>query len=107
TGTSIDTYFGLAFERLCQRNIATILATLEVEPQELLGYGPYFRQPPRGTTRGTREGLQIDILLRRRGDVLTLLECKFSAAPIGAGVISEVERKIDLLRAPRRFTVER
>lgn len=108
TAASIESYFGLAFERLCMRNLDGILAALNVAHHELMGWGPFFRQPPRGARkRAPEEGLQIDLLLRRRGDVLTLIECKFHSDPVGMGVIAEVERKIRLLRAPRRFTIER
>jgi hypothetical protein len=106
TSSSIETYLGLAFERFCMRNIETLLRSLAISPHELLGYGPFFRQPPR-RRRGPKEGLQIDILIRRRGDVLTLVECKFTSSPVDTGVIREVERKLEFLGAPRRFTVER
>ncbi len=43
----------------------------------------------------------------KTGQILTLFECKYSTKPIGKTVISEVERKIRFLKAPRNFTVER
>lgn len=33
-------------------------------------------------------------LLRRRGQVLTLIECKFSQNPIGLSVVQDVQRKV-------------
>jgi hypothetical protein len=53
------------------------------------------------------EGLQIDLLVRPKGQVLTLIECKFTAEPIGVSVIDEVARKIRFLKAPSQYTVER
>ena len=57
--------------------------------------------------KNKEEGLQIDILLHRKGQILTLFECKYSTRPIGTTVISEVERKIKFIKASRNFTVER
>lgn len=106
TASSVESYFGLAFERLCMRNIESLLKSLAISAHETLGYGPFFRQPPR-KGRAPAEGLQVDILIRRRGDVLTLVECKFTSSPVDTSVIREVERKVALLGAPRRYTVER
>lgn len=104
TASSLESYFGLAFERLCMKNIEALLTGLGIAPHETLGYGPFFRQRAR---KSTAEGVQIDILIRRRGDVLTLVECKFTSSAVDTSVIREVERKVALLAAPRRFTVER
>ena len=102
---SFDSWCGLAFEQLCMKNLPSILAHLGIDPSNVVDYGPFFRQPTRNKPQ--RDGLQIDILVHRRGDVLTLIECKFRTQPVGVSVIDEVERKIKLLKAPRRFTVER
>lgn len=111
TGSSLETYFGLAFERLCFKNLPNLLDHLDIPRHEVLSYGPFFRQPARssrGRSRGGEgEGLQIDAVICRRGQVLTILECKFRSNVVGIEVASEVERKIKLLRAPRKFTVER
>jgi len=55
----------------------------------------------------TGGGLQIDLLVRRRGQVLTLVECKFSSRPIGPAVVEQVKRKEALLKAPSSHTLER
>ena len=109
TSSSFATYFGYAFERLCFKNIDQIIHHLDIEPHQILGYGPFFRQHARKqkNKRKTQEGFQIDLLIHRRGQVLTLVECKFSEHPIGMSVIDEVERKIALLAAPKKFTIER
>ncbi|MDP6354207.1 MAG: ATP-binding protein [Planctomycetota bacterium] len=103
---SFEPYCGLAFERLCMKNLPSILARLNIGLHQVVGYGPFFRQPGRKSRRRT-EGLQIDILVQRKGDVLTLIECKFRSRPIGVSVIREVEQKIKLLKAPSRFSIER
>ena len=76
---------------------------------QIINFGSFFRQRGRGKNKekNKEEGLQIDILLHRKGQILTLFECKYLSKPIGTTVISEVERKIRFLKAPRSFTVER
>ena len=104
-GNSFDAYCGLAFERLCMRNLPAILNCLGVGLHQVLGYGPFFRQPPR---KGREDrGTQIDILVRRKGHVITVVECKFRAQPTGVSVIPETEEKIKLLRVPRHCSVEK
>ena len=105
TRNGIDTYFGLAFERLCMKNIMRIFESIGIEDYQILGFGPFFRQ--RSRKDPDEWGLQIDVLVRRRGDVLTLIECKFSKNPIGTSVINEVKEKIAFLRAPKRCSIER
>ncbi len=101
----LDAYFGLCFERLCMKNLPQIFGRLDLDFRRVTGFGPFFRQRRR---RGKRdEGLQIDLLVRRKGQVLTLIECKFTAEPIGMSVIDEVARKIRFLKAPSQYTVER
>ena len=72
---------------------------------QIIGFGPFFRQRQRSRPRN--EGLQIDILVHKKGQVLTLIECKYSTRTIRRSIIPEIERKIKFLKAPRRFTVEK
>ncbi|MCP4601798.1 MAG: ATP-binding protein [Proteobacteria bacterium] len=105
TASSFSNYCGLAFERMCLKNFDRILAKLEIPLHSVMGVGPYFRQPPRGGKPD--QGLQIDILLRRKGQVLTIFECKFSSRPVGLSVVEEVKRKEKLLNAKRSYSIER
>jgi len=102
-GRSYDTWCGLAFEKLCMKNMDSILANLGIDSH--LGFGPFFRQTSR--KGAPEEGLQIDILVHRAGHVLTLIECKFRTQPVGISVVEEVERKVKYLKPPRHYTVER
>jgi len=104
-GRSFDSWCGLAFEQLCMKNLPAILSHLGIGLDQVVGFGPFFRQPPR--TRHSGQGIQIDILVHRHGQVLTLVECKFRSQPVGVSVIREVDRKIQLLKAPRRYSIER
>ena len=101
----LDAYFGPCFEQLCMKNIPRIFASCGIDFHQVLGFGPFFRQ--RSRKDPTNKGLQIDLLVRRKGRVLTLVECKFSSRPVGISVIDEVERKIRFLRPPSNHTIER
>ncbi len=105
TETSLDIYFGLAFEQFCMKNLTNLLAHTGINLDKIIGYGPFFRQP--GRKKRKSEGLQIDILLHRRGHILTVIECKFQTNPVGLSVIRDVEKKISLLRPGRIYTVEK
>lgn len=104
-GKSIDTYFGLAFERLCMKNLPGLLSAVGIQLNEVLGYGPFFRQPARKSPNDA--GLQIDILVHRQGHILTIIECKFQTTPVGLSVVQEVERKLALLKPGKIYTVEK
>jgi uncharacterized protein len=83
---------GKAFEQLCighARRLAEILGFAGID----FACGPYFRAPSR-----EEPGLQIDLLFQRADNVLTLCEMKCSVAPIGMGVVNEVEQKAALLQ---------
>jgi len=105
TGKSMEIYFGLAFERFCIKNISGLLSGAGIALNEILGYGPFFRQP--GRKGQSDAGLQIDILVHRRGHILSVFECKFQTSPVGMAVIQEVERKVALLRPKRFYTIEK
>lgn len=109
-GRSFDTWCGLGFEQLCMKNLPVVLGNLGIPLESVLDYGPFFRQGPRGGTESAgklAKGLQIDLALRRKGGILTLIECKFRTRPVGLSVVREMERKIAALAAPRNTTVER
>jgi uncharacterized protein len=101
---SFDAYCGLAFERLCLKNLSSILDSLHIPLEHVKGYGPFFRQSAR---THVEEGIQIDLLIERKGRVLTLLECKYRINPIGMSVITDIERKLRLLKAPQTYSIER
>ncbi|ETR66701.1 MAG: phage related ATPase [Candidatus Magnetoglobus multicellularis str. Araruama] len=104
-GQSINSYLGLVFEKFCMKNLSNILKNIGVDIHQVIDYGPFFRQKKR--TNPHDEGIQIDILVSKKGQILTLIECKFQSNPIGISVISEVQRKIQLLKAPKSYSIER
>lgn len=104
---SFENYCGLAFEKLCLKNISSVLANLEIPLHQVKRYGPFFRQAPRNKKRNKTAGLQIDILIERTGHILTLVECKFSSSPVGVSVIKEMDQKIALLKAGKTYSIEK
>ena len=104
-GQSLNSYFGLAFEKLCMKNLQNIFKNIGYDIYQIIGFGPFFRQRKRNESHD--EGLQIDILVHKKGQGLTLIECKYSTTPISTSIIPEIERKIKFLKAPRHFTIER
>ena len=105
SGQSLNSFFGLVFEKFCMKNLSNIFKHMGVDIHQVVDYGPFFRQKNR--TKSLDEGLQIDILVRKKGQMLTLIECKFQSNPIGTSVISDVQRKIQLLKAPKSYSIER
>jgi AAA+ ATPase superfamily predicted ATPase len=99
--SSINQYYGYAFERLVEDGILDVLKGLNLQLADVKEMGPYFRQK-----RSTLPGLQIDWLIVRRDNVWNLVEIKYTASPVGLKVISEVTQKINRLVPPERVTIE-
>lgn len=104
--SGLASYFGRAFERLCLKNVTPLLENLGTALHHIKGFGPFFRQGARGPGK-KKPGVQIDMLIEKKGHILTLVECKYSPDPIGLTVIPDVKRKIDVLGAPRHYTLEK
>ncbi|MFZ4404625.1 MAG: AAA family ATPase [Pseudobdellovibrionaceae bacterium] len=104
-GSKLPTYMGFSFEKLCLKNIHQILQALEIELGELSYCGPYFRQGAR--SEKSKPGVQIDIMLIRKRNILTLIECKFMQSPVDIQIIKDFEKKISALKAPKRFSIEK
>ena len=91
-------WMGRAFELVCMRHSDLIARQIGFAAVDY-DVGPWFRSP-----RGGVEGVQIDLAYDRTDGVITLCEMKRQAAPLGRSVITEVERKSNILRQvfPRR-----
>ena len=87
------------------KNLPGLLSAVAIPLNEILGYGPFFRQPARKSPNDG--GLQIDILVHRQGHILTMIECKFLTTPVGLSVVQEVEKKLALLKPNKTYTVEK
>lgn len=100
--SSIEQYYGFAFERLCEDAFGNILEGIHLELADIVNMGPYFQ---RGFENG--RGFQIDNLIMRRDNVWTVVEYKYTKKPVGMQVVDEVSKKIERLSAPRRISVEK
>jgi len=103
-GKSFSNYLGLTFELFCKKNISQVLKYLNIEPTSVIEIGPYFKQ---GSRLREENGVQIDLCLKRKGHILTIIECKFSEKKVGVEIISEIEEKIKNMKIPHSFSVEK
>lgn len=115
-GPHLAHFFGLGFEQFCFKNVNKLLEGLQIDPSEVRQIGPYFRQAKRSLKKKeqngeTTSGTQIDLLLVRDLNVLTLIECKLTQDPVGLSVAREVQLKIDRLgieaHGEKRHSVEK
>lgn len=95
TAESWNTFLGLGFELFVRRNLDALLDALGAE-QLIENAASYWH----GRTQ-KREGVQIDLVIERADEVSNLVACKWSRKPIGADVIAELERKLDLYPNPK------
>lgn len=91
---------GLAFEHLCRQHSRRIA--------ERLGFGAVnFEAGSWFSKSADGAGAQIDLLFLRADRVATVCEIRFQAAKIGKGIVREIDQKVQTLRVPRGYTVER
>lgn len=95
-----DTIAGLQFENLILCNQGLVLDKIGLGNVPVLNVGPYFQA---ATAR--HPGCQIDLLIRTEGS-LYVFELKFRKN-VGAGVIKEVQQKVDRLRAEPSLSVRK
>ena len=88
---AFNAWIGIAFENLCIEHAIKISEILGFSGIDY-SFGPYFCAP------GKDSGVQIDLLFDRNDKVITLCEMKYTLAPVGIGIIQDVERKVNLLR---------
>jgi hypothetical protein len=95
-----DAVMGLQFENLVLKNPGYVWQQCRLSPSEIAQDGPFFQ-----TRTRSRRGCQIDYLIQSRYGPLYLCEIKFRRAPLGMGVVKEVEEKRKRLKAPRHCSV--
>lgn len=94
-----NTIIGLQFENLILNNRKLIWEKLNIYPEEIISDNSFFQRKTARTP-----GCQIDYLIQTRFNNLYVCEVKFSKHEIGAGIISEVQQKIDKLKRPKNFS---
>ncbi len=92
---SWDAIMGLQFENLVIGNFKSLYSLLDIPYDEIIFDGPYFQKQ---TVKDA--GCQIDYLLQLKYNCLYVCEIKYSKKPVGAEVISEVQRKLACLKLP-------
>jgi hypothetical protein len=85
-------WMGRSFEYFCMQHADVITRLLGFSGIDFT-CGPFFR-----SAGAANSGVQIDLLFDRADNVVTLCEMKYSLSPPGAGIISEVEKKVEKLR---------
>ena len=89
----------LQFENLVIHNRHLLHKLLNLNENDIITENPYFQ---RKTTE--QAGCQIDYMIQTRFNTLYIIEIKFSNTPIGAGVMKQVQAKMDALKKPRHFS---
>ncbi len=89
---------GFTFEKFCIKN-SFLLAELMGFGEKIISASPYFGK--------NDSKFQIDLLFLRSDKVITLCEIKYRQSTINTKIIPEVERKLNLLKVPRGYTVEK
>ncbi len=89
---------GLAFETFCLNHAILIAEKLNFADQ-VVSFGPYFK-------RGD-QAFQADLVYMRKDRTITLCEIKYHEKEIDPSIIVEVERKCDLIKLPRGYTLEK
>lgn len=95
---SLNVWLGFAFENYCQKN-ALYLAEKMGFSNQVINFGPYFVR--------NDEGFQVDLVYLRSDKIITICEIKHHQNPITTKIIAEVERKVQKIKAPKGFTVEK
>jgi uncharacterized protein len=89
---ALVSWMGHAFEHMCIQH-AMEIAHLAGFSAVDYSMGPYFRPHKSGI-----KGLQVDLVFDRADKVLTVCEMKYATQPVGVEVISDMQRKIELLK---------
>lgn len=93
-----EPWFGFAFENFCINN-AILIAQLADFADKVESFGPFFRK--------SEPGVQVDLIFKRTDNVITICEMKYRNKKITADVISEVNQKINKLKIPKGYTIEK
>ena len=90
----------LQVENLILSNLPDVLSALKIDPHGVVSAGPYF-QTKNSRTKGA---CQIDLLIELKRNTAYICEIKFRSE-INKSVISEVQKKMSLLKKPKNFAI--
>jgi hypothetical protein len=95
-----NTIMGLQFENLIHANTRDILSSLRIDPHQVVNAGPHFQT----ISSRNRGACQIDLLIETSRHVAYVCEIKCRQR-ISNVVMSEVAKKIDVLKRPKNIAV--
>jgi len=95
-----ESVMGLQFENLVISNLKNLCRMLRIDLIEIMNAGPFFQ---RATKR--QKGCQIDLLIQTKYNTLYVCEIKFSVSEVKSSVVEEIEKKLETLSAPKRFSI--
>ena len=90
---------GLQFENIVLSNPNLMCKLLNIELIDIVNDGPYFKPGNK-----TSPGCQIDYLIQTKMNTLYVCEIKFLDLTISNTIVEDLERKIQALKVPRKFT---
>lgn len=96
----LQTIIGLQFENLVLNNRKEVHKILGLRAEDIVSENPYFQRATK-----SKQGCQIDYLIQTKFNTLYLREIKFSKNLVGAGVIEEVNQKIERLKIHRAYSI--
>ena len=97
TRKSFDVWLGFQFEKFCLKN-SFYLAEIMGFKDEVILASPYFEKGD--------SSFQIDLLFVRADNIITVCEIKFYNKKVSTKVVSDLKRKLNLLKIPRGYSVE-
>jgi AAA+ ATPase superfamily predicted ATPase len=93
-----DAVMGYQFENLILNHLDAVIRRLDIPPESILSAAPYFQRKTR-----RHDACQVDLLIQTR-NTLYVCEIKFRNR-INAGVMAEVQQKIEKLPGRRKYSV--
>lgn len=94
-----ESLLGLQFENLVLNNLDYILEQLEIHRTDVVHIGPYFQRK-----NLKQKGVQIDLLIQSKHNVLFLGEVKCQNK-ISGDVVHSVSEKMTALKRPKGFAI--
>lgn len=93
-----EPWFGIAFERFCFKYSDYIAQKIGFA-DEVLSVSPFFSK--------TDLKFQIDMIYERADNIIVVTEVKYSEKEITPKIITEIEKKLDLLKVSESITIQK
>ena len=96
----LDGILGLQFENLVLNNRKAIWSRLDLNADQIVYDNPFYQRSNKKV-----RGCQVDYMIQSSTNTLYVCEIKFKKAPLDAGIIKEVQTRIDRIKRPAHFNV--